>query len=102
MLLDWLRVKYGIEKPSNKHLAMTQLDFDIWVGRLGCRSGCEERLLFRFPLSSTAEERRMTFSNGLPRVALADSLTRGYFLKPLRDFRDGVWNSPAPLNPPAP
>jgi hypothetical protein len=44
----------------------------------------------------------MTFSNGLPRVALADSLTRDSFLKPLLGLRDGVWNSPAPLNPPAP
>jgi hypothetical protein len=27
-LLDWLRVEYGIEKPSNKLLAVTELDSD--------------------------------------------------------------------------
>ena len=44
----------------------------------------------------------MTFSDGLPRVALADSLTRGYFLKPLLGFTDGARNPPAPSSPPAP
>jgi len=38
--------------------------------------------------------------NGLPRVALADSLTRGYHLKSLRGFRNGWRNTPAPSNPP--
>ena len=27
-LLDWLRVEYAIEKPSNKLLAVTELDSD--------------------------------------------------------------------------
>jgi hypothetical protein len=31
-LLDWLRVEYAIEKPSNKHLAVAELDSDTWVG----------------------------------------------------------------------
>ena len=30
-LLDWLRVEYGIEKPSNKLLALTELDSNTWV-----------------------------------------------------------------------
>jgi hypothetical protein len=33
-LLDWLRVEYGIEKPSNKLLAVTDLDSDTWVGEV--------------------------------------------------------------------
>jgi hypothetical protein len=66
------------------------------VGR--CSTGW---LLSPFPLSSEAEERGMKSSGGVPRVALADSLTRGYFLKPLRGFRDGARNTPAPLSPPA-
>ena len=33
-LLDWLRVEYGIEKPSNKLLAATELDSDTWVGEV--------------------------------------------------------------------
>jgi hypothetical protein len=31
-LLDWLRGKYAVEKPSNKLLAVTDLDSDTWVG----------------------------------------------------------------------
>jgi hypothetical protein len=30
-LLDWLRVEYGIGKPSHKLLAVTELDADTWV-----------------------------------------------------------------------
>jgi hypothetical protein len=30
-LLDWLRVEYGIEKPSNTLLAVAELDSDAWV-----------------------------------------------------------------------
>jgi hypothetical protein len=33
-LLDWLRVEYAIEKPSNKLLAATELDSDVWVGEV--------------------------------------------------------------------
>ena len=33
-LLDWLRVEYGIEKPSNKLLALTDLDSDTWVSEV--------------------------------------------------------------------
>jgi hypothetical protein len=33
-LLDWLRVEYGIEKPSNKFLAVAELDSDTWVGEV--------------------------------------------------------------------
>ena len=33
-LLDWLWVGYGIEKPSNKLLAATDLDSDTWVAEV--------------------------------------------------------------------
>jgi hypothetical protein len=33
-LLDWLRVNYAIEKPSNKLLAATKLDSDTWAGEV--------------------------------------------------------------------
>jgi hypothetical protein len=33
-LLDWLRVEYAIEKPSNKLLAATGLDSDTWIGEV--------------------------------------------------------------------
>ena len=29
-LLDWLRVEYGIEKPSHKLLALNELDSNTW------------------------------------------------------------------------
>ena len=34
MLLDWLRVEYAIDKPSNKLLAATDLDSDTWIGEV--------------------------------------------------------------------
>ena len=33
-MLDWLRVEYAIEKPSNKLVAATDLDSDTWVGEV--------------------------------------------------------------------
>ena len=33
-MLDWLRVEYAIEKPSNKLLAATELDSDTWVAEV--------------------------------------------------------------------
>jgi len=33
-LLDWLRVEYEIEKPSNKPLAVAELNSDTWVGEV--------------------------------------------------------------------
>jgi len=33
-LLDWLRVEYGIAKPTNKLLAVTELDSDTWVSEV--------------------------------------------------------------------
>ena len=33
-MLDWLRVEYTIEKPSNKLLAATELDSDTWVAEV--------------------------------------------------------------------
>jgi len=33
-LLDWLRVEYGIERPSNKLLALTELDSNTWVSEV--------------------------------------------------------------------
>jgi hypothetical protein len=33
-LLDWLRVEYGIEKPSNELLALADLDTNTWVSEV--------------------------------------------------------------------
>jgi hypothetical protein len=34
VLLDWLRVEYAIERPSNKLLAATDLDSDTWIAEV--------------------------------------------------------------------
>ena len=46
-LLDWLRVEYAIEKPSNKLLAATDLNSDTWVAEVKRIRGKKQ------PLSST-------------------------------------------------
>ena len=33
-MLDWLRVEYAIEKPSNKLLSAADLDSDTWVAEV--------------------------------------------------------------------
>ena len=33
-MLDWLRVEYAIETPSNRFLAATDLDSDTWVAEV--------------------------------------------------------------------
>jgi hypothetical protein len=33
-LLDWLRLEYGIEKPGNKLLALTEPDSNTWVSEV--------------------------------------------------------------------
>ena len=33
-MLAWLRVQYGIEKPSKKLLALTDLDSNTWVSEV--------------------------------------------------------------------
>ncbi len=46
-MLDWLRVEYAIEKPSNKLLAATDLNSDTWVAEVKRIRGKKQ------PLSST-------------------------------------------------
>jgi hypothetical protein len=48
--------------------------------------GRNRGLLSPFPFSSETEERETKYGGGQPGVALADSLTPGYFLTPLRGF----------------
>ena len=43
-LLDWLRVEYGVEKPGNKLLALTDLDSNTWVGEVKCTRGQNQPL----------------------------------------------------------
>jgi hypothetical protein len=43
-LLDWLRVEYAIEKPSNKLLVVAELDSDTWVGEVKRMRGKKQPL----------------------------------------------------------
>jgi hypothetical protein len=47
-MLDWLGVEYGIEKPSNKLLALTELDANTWVSEVKRLRGKKQ------PLSSAS------------------------------------------------
>ena len=38
-LLDWLRVEYAVERPSNKLLALAELDSDTWSFRSAKHGG---------------------------------------------------------------
>jgi hypothetical protein len=53
MWLDWLRVEYAIEKPSNKLLAATELDSDTWVGEVKRIRGKKQPLTFSHAPRST-------------------------------------------------
>jgi hypothetical protein len=73
-LLDWLQVEYGIEKPSNKLLALTELDSNTWVSEVKRIRGKKQ------PLSSA----------GLH--ALRDEYTRT--LEPTRALAAETWTDP--------
>jgi len=56
-LLDWLRVEYGIGKPSNRLLPVAELDSDTWVSEVKRIRGKKLPLTaapsaFGFPLSA--------------------------------------------------
>jgi hypothetical protein len=73
-LLDWLRVEYAIEKPSNKLLAVTDLDSDTWVGEVKRIRGKKQPLTaagvhaLRDEYARTIEPYR---ASGLPRCSCA-------------------------------
>jgi hypothetical protein len=79
-LLDWLRVEYAIEKPSNKLLAVAGLDSDTWVSEVKRIRGKRQPLIaepsaLRFLLStlrSTATED----GSALPISAFPHALSR--------------------------
>jgi hypothetical protein len=44
-LLDWLRLEYAIEKPSNKLLVVAELDSVTWVGEVKRIQGKKQPLI---------------------------------------------------------
>jgi hypothetical protein len=66
-LLDWLRVEYGIEKPSNKLLALTDLDSNTWVSEVKRIRGKKQ------PLSSAGVHALRNVSPHCPSVLSAEN-----------------------------
>jgi hypothetical protein len=74
-LLDWLRVEYGIEKPSNKLLAPTELDSNTWVSEVKRIRGNKQPLTSA-GLQALREEHTRTIAPARALAAEALSLER--------------------------
>ena len=71
-LPDWLRMEYGIGKPSNKLLALTELDSNTWVSEVK-RIGGKKQPLSSSGLQAFREEHTRTIAP--PRALAAETLT---------------------------
>jgi hypothetical protein len=103
-LLDWLRVEYAIEKPSNKLLAATELDSDTWVGEVKRIRGKKQPLTaagvhgLRDEYTRTIEPARAlaTETLALERI-LSDLVNQAYALTPAEIAL--VWQTAPPRMP---
>jgi hypothetical protein len=108
-LLDWLRVEYAIEKPSNKLLAATELDSDTWVGEVKRIRGKKQPLTaagvhgLRAEYTRTIEPARTLAAETLNlERTLSDLVNQAYALTPAEI--DLMWKtapSRMPIPPPA-
>jgi hypothetical protein len=92
-LLDWLRMEYWIEKPSNKLVAATDLDSDTWVSEVKRIRGKKLPLTaalssLRFPLSAFPIS---AFGHGRPRPRRRNLATGAH---PQRPRQSGLWPNP--------
>jgi hypothetical protein len=106
-LLDWLRVEYGIEKPSNKLLAVTDLDSDTWAGEVKRIRGKKLPLTaagvhaLRDEYTRTIEPARALAAETLKlERALSDLVNQAYGLTP--EEIDLMWKTAPPRMPIAP
>ena len=103
-LLAWLRVEYAIEKPTNKLLAVAELDSDTWVDEVKRIRGK------KLPLTATGvqglhEEYTRTIEPALALAAetlklertLSDLVNQAYALTPAEI--DLVWRTAPPRMP---
>jgi hypothetical protein len=88
-LFDWLRVEYGIEKPSNKLLALADLDSNTWVSEVKRIRGKKQPLssiglrALRDEYSRTIEPARALAAETLTlECALGDLVNQAYALTP--------------------
>ncbi len=89
MLLDWLRVEYGIEKLSNKLLALTELHSNTWVSEVKRIRGKKQPLSsaglhgLREEYTRTIEAARALAAETLTlERALSDLVSQAYALTP--------------------
>jgi hypothetical protein len=103
-LLDWLRVEYGVEKPSNKFLARTELDSDAWVAEVKRIRG-KKRPLSSAGLHALRDEYTRTIDPARALAAetlklertLSDLVNRAYALTPAEI--DLMWKTAPPRMP---
>jgi hypothetical protein len=88
-LLDWLRVEYGIEKPSNKLLTPTELDSNTWISEVKRIRGKKQPLssaglhALRDEYTRTIEPTRALAAETLRlERALSDLVNQAYALTP--------------------
>jgi len=106
-LLDWLRVEYAIEKPSNKLLAATELDSDTWVGEVKRIRGKKLPLTaagvhaLRDEYTRTNEPARALAAESLAlERTLSDLVNRAYALTPAEIAL--MWQTAPPRMPMSP
>ena len=88
-MLDWLRVEYGIEKPSNKLLTLTDLDSNTWVSEVKRIGGKKQPLssaglhALRDAYTRTMEPARTLAAEALTlERTLSDLVNQAYGLTP--------------------
>jgi hypothetical protein len=79
-LLDWLRVDNAIEKPSNKLLAVADLDSDAWVGEVKRIRG-KKLPLTAAGVHASREEFTRTIEPARARAAETMTLERSFSLR---------------------
>jgi hypothetical protein len=103
-LLDWLRMEYAIEKPSNKLLAATELDSDTWVAEVKRIRG-KKLPLTAAGVQGLREEYTRTIEPGRTLAAetlklertLSDLVNQAYGLTPTEI--DLMWKTAPPRTP---
>jgi hypothetical protein len=103
-LLDWLRVEYGIAKPSNKLLALTDVDSDTWVSEVKRIRGKKQPLssaglhALRDEYTRTIEPARAFAAESLKlERTVGDLVNQAYSLTPAEV--DLMWQTAPPRMP---
>src|ERR1019366_4376492 len=90
-LLDWLRMEYAIEKPSNKLLAAAELDSDTWVSEVKRILGKKQ------PLTAAGVHGLRDEYTRTLEPALSDLVSQAYALTPAEI--ELIWQTAPPRMP---